>query len=586
MPAATTPMSGTDRFALTVTGVHKAFRRGQHHIQALAGIDMQVRRAQITGLIGPDGAGKTTLMRLLTGLLRADAGELWVLGIDVTTDPLEVQRAIGYMPQHFGLYEDLSVSENLDLYADLQGLPRATRAERYQQLLQITGLSAFTTRLAGQLSGGMKQKLGLACTLVRPPQLLLLDEPTVGVDPVSRRQLWKIIDHLVESEGLTVLLSTTYLDEAERCAEVLLLHAGQVLGHGPPDGFGQALQGRCWLVRTGNQETPRHRQAALAALPEVLDAVIAHQGIRILLQADVARPAAFDHDWQPVAPRFEDAFIDRLSTRRRRPEVRSDPAPAPQTNYSKPVISVHGLSRRFGDFYAVREVSFEVRRGEIFGLLGANGAGKSTTFRMLCGLLPASSGQLAVSGVDLRRAAATARARIGYMAQRFSLYTNLKVRQNLIFFARSYGLRGPRLHARLHWAAESFGLQSELEAISGDLPMGYKQRLAMACALMHEPDILFLDEPTSGVDPLERRSFWERISALADHGVTIMVTTHLLEEAEYCDQLLILAQGRILAEGSPRAIRAQAATPEQPNPNMEDAFIALIGAAGEGRHAA
>ncbi len=572
--------------ALSVSGLHKAFRNGPHQVQALAGVDIQVQRAQITGLIGPDGAGKTTLLRLLAGLLRADAGELQVLGIDVQADPLAVQRAIGYMPQHFGLYEDLSVSENLDLYADLQGLPRAARAKRYPQLLQMTGLSAFTTRLTGQLSGGMKQKLGLACTLVRPPQLLLLDEPTVGVDPLSRRELWKIIDHLVANEGLTVVLSTTYLDEAERCAEVLLLHAGQVLGHGPPGKFGQPLQGRCWLVRVGSEETPRRLQAALAARPEVLDAVIAHEGIRVLLQAGVTRPTALDHDWQPSEPRFEDAFIEMLPARRQQAEVRSKQAPAARTDHSEAVISVQGLSRRFGDFYAVHDVSFEVHRGEIFGLLGANGAGKSTTFRMLCGLLPASSGQLAVSGVDLRRAAATARARIGYMAQRFSLYTHLKVRQNLTFFARSYGLRGPRLRARLHWAAESFGLHDRLDAISGDLPLGYKQRLAMACALMHEPDILFLDEPTSGVDPLERRSFWERINALANHGVTIMVTTHLLEEAEYCDRLLILAQGRILAEGSPRAIRAQAATPEQPDPDMEEAFITLIGATAEVRHAA
>ncbi len=586
MPAIAATMNSDASPALSVSGLHKVFRNGPHRVQALAGIDMQVRRAQITGLIGPDGAGKTTLMRLLAGLLRADAGELRVLGIDVQADPLGVQRVIGYMPQHFGLYEDLSVIENLDLYADLQGLPRTARSERYQQLLQMTGLSAFTTRLTGQLSGGMKQKLGLACTLVRPPQLLLLDEPTVGVDPISRRELWKIITQLVDSEGLTVLLSTTYLDEAERCAEVLLLHAGQVLGHGPPDSFGQHLRGRCWLVGTGSEETPRHLQAILTTLPEVKDATVSRDAVRVLLHAGRRRPTASDHDWQPVEPCFEDAFIERLPSRRQPPSARSNPAPVPRTDHSEPVISVHRLSRRFGDFYAVREVSFKVRRGEIFGLLGANGAGKSTTFRMLCGLLPASSGQLAVSGVDLRRGAATARARIGYMAQRFSLYANLKVRQNLIFFARSYGLRGSRLRARLHWATESFGLQDQLEAISGDLSLGYKQRLAMACALMHEPDILFLDEPTSGIDPLERRRFWERINALADHGVTIMVTTHLLEEAEYCDRLLILAQGRILAAGSPRAIRAQAATPEQPNPGMEDAFIALVGAAGEVRHAA
>jgi ABC-2 type transport system ATP-binding protein len=568
--------------ALVLEGVSKAFRAGGRTIQALDAVSLQVPYGKVTGLIGPDAAGKTTLMRLTAALLLPDAGTIRVLGMDVAAEPLAVQSAIGYMPQRFGLYEDLSVQENLELYADLQGLAVAERQPRFAELLRMMGLSPFTRRLAGRLSGGMKQKLGLACTLVRAPRLLVLDEPTVGVDPVSRRELWAIVYRLVREEGTSVLLSTAYLDEAQRCDAVILLHQGRVLGQGPPKAFSDPLKGHSFLVNV--PVIPKRRlQTRLAGLPGVVDAIIQGESVRVVMAAaespDLSRLGLRGEgpEVRPVEPIFEDAFISRL--RAEQSEAAHAAPSMPSTTAAGGdgvVIAVENLKRRFGDFYAVKGVTFEVRKGEVFGLLGANGAGKSTTFRMLCGLLPASEGRLQVAGRDLRHSAAQARGRIGYMAQRFSLYTNLTVDQNLRFFASAYGLRGRAHRQRIRWALEGFELESYGEMASGDLPLGYKQRLAMAAALMHEPDILFLDEPTSGVDPLARREFWHRINQLAEHGVTVLVTTHFMDEANYCDRLVIMAEGEVLAAGTPANMKARFRSEEVPEPTMEDAFIALI----------
>jgi ABC-2 type transport system ATP-binding protein len=580
---------------LRLTDVRRNFRVGKRVVKAVDGITATAVNGAVTGLIGPDGAGKTTLMRLIAGLLRGDAGRIEVLGVDVARDPLAVQARIGYMPQRFGLYEDLNVQENLDLYADLQGVPPADRPGRYAELLQMTGLAPFTARMAGRLSGGMKQKLGLACTLVHPPELLLLDEPTVGVDPVSRRELWEIIDHLTRTAHMTVLFSTAYLDEAERCDAVLLVHEGRLLGNGPPGRFTAEMHGRSFFATASVGR--RRLQARLAEAPGVIDAVI--QGGRVRVVTATATPPDArtlaqdlpDLTFAPTAPRFEDSFVARLKA------LTTEIAPlasaaAPSAARSAPpaaasvvapeagdAIVVQHLTRRFGAFIAVNDVSFRVARGEVFGLLGANGAGKSTTFRMLCGLLPASEGALRVAGFDLRTAAAPARGRIGYMAQKFSLYGDLSVRQNLRFFSSAYRLAGTRQQTRIDWAVREFDLAPLLDDTSRDLPLGFKQRLALACALMHEPDILFLDEPTSGVDPLARRDFWRRINLLAEAGVTILVTTHFMEEAEYCDRLVIMAQGSVLTAGEPEAIKATARTAARPDPTMEDAFIAVIEAA-------
>ncbi len=582
------PFPGEER-VIAVREVSKSFGPGGRSVAALTRVSMEMRPGVVTGLVGPDGAGKTTLMRILAGLVIPDSGEVTVLGMDATRQSLKVQASIGYMPQRFGLYEDLTVQENMDLYADLQGVPEELRQERYRELMHMTGLGPFTSRLARRLSGGMKQKLGLACTLIRPPRLLLLDEPTVGVDPVSRRELWAIVARLVQEEGMTVLLSTAYLDEAEQCGEVVILHEGQVLGSGPPGSFTNQIKGRAFAVRAAGMKK-RYIQERLAGAPDVIDAVIQGDHVRLVTGTaappDVRTllPGAEDVSVQPAPPRFEDCFIAMLRERGaggKADEGMKGPSGVAAPDFAKEgnwehIIEVRDVKRSFGDFYAVKGITFNVRKGEVFGLLGANGAGKSTTFRMLCGLLPAGSGRLLVDGMDLRHAAAAARARIGYMSQKFSLYGNLSVRQNLDFFSSAYGLTGQRRAERISSVLGQFELSGFADTRSLDLSLGYKQRLAMACALMHEPGILFLDEPTSGVDPLARREFWRHINDLAGQGITVLVTTHFMEESEYCDRLAIMSAGRILALGSPEDIKARAATAETPAPSMEDAFISLI----------
>lgn len=563
--------------------VRKTFADGKKRLTALDGVSAAIGANRVTGLIGPDGAGKTTLMRLCAGLLTPDQGQLTVLGINAVQEPLRVQATIGYMPQRFGLYEDLSVQENMELYADLQGVPEEQRPDRYEQLLTMAGLSRFVSRLAGKLSGGMKQKLGLVCTLVRPPRLLLLDEPTVGVDPVSRRELWNIVYHLVEQEGMSVLLSTAYLDEAERCAEVVLMHQGQILGQDHPAGFSARVKGRTWVFKAQGL-SKRDLQQQLSSHPDVLDALILGTSVRVVMRTVGAPgsdllPEAAHAEVRPVEPRFEDYFIATLKGKGTDDGAKSSIILHRQERRfaGTDVITVNDLVRRFGDFHAVDHVSFQVKSGEIFGLLGANGAGKTTTFRMLCGLLPISSGSCSVAGANLRTASATARARIGYMAQRFSLYGNLTVLQNLKFFSSAYGLQGKQRARQIEWALATFHLGPYAGSDSQTLPLGFKQRLALAVALMHEPDVLFLDEPTSGVDPLARRDFWTQINSLAEQGVTVLVTTHFMEEAEYCDRLVIMADGRVLAEGTPEALKDQCpGSTDGRETTMEDAFILLL----------
>lgn len=572
--------------AVDVADLVKHFTVGRRQIAALEGITLSIRSGVVSALIGPDGAGKTTLLRLLAGLLAPDNGMISVFGLDPVTHPDAVHAITGYMPQRFGLYDDLTVQENLDLYADLHGVPSRLRPARFLELLEMTKLSAFQDRLAGKLSGGMKQKLGLACTLVSRPRLLLLDEPTVGVDPVSRRELWLIIERMVAT-GTTVLMSTAYLDEAERCHEIFMLHAGHLLRHGAPGADSSILAGRCFEIH-GAESFTRRLQSRLAERPNIVDAVIQGDAVRVVT-AQPQTPKLDDLAAEfpsltvtPVEPRFEDGFIALLKPLVEQVDLKQAiSASSAPIGRDGSVIEVHDVERWFGDFQAVKGISFDVKSGEVFGLLGANGAGKTTTFRMLCGLLPPSRGQLRVTGVDLRSAAAKARRRIGYMSQKFSLYGALSVRQNLEFFASAYRLESRRSRVRLDWALEEFQLTTYADSSSGDLPLGHKQRLALACALLHEPEILFLDEPTSGVDPLMRRAFWSAINALAEHGVTVLVTTHFMEEADYCDRLVIMAAGSLLAAGRPQEIRAQARSPDRPNPTLEDAFIRLLQQSGQ-----
>ncbi|MDR2000830.1 MAG: ATP-binding cassette domain-containing protein [Zoogloeaceae bacterium] len=557
--------------------VHKTFRRENGDtVKALAGVSFTAQHNTLTALVGPDGGGKTTLLRMIAGLVAADEGSACVLGMDAAADAQTVQERIGYMPQKFGLYEDLTVQQNLDLYADLHGIGIAARQTIYPRLMQMTALGPFTRRLAGLLSGGMKQKLGLACTLVSSPDLLLLDEPTVGVDPLSRRELWEIVRRQVRESGMTVIASTSYLDEAEFFDHTIALHLGKVLAEGRPQEIAARAAGRVFMASSATKATARALQSRLFRQPEIADAVPEAGLVRVVTH-EAELPRNENVIYAPVTPRFEDGFmllfraaVGDIQATAIKLEHRPENAPA------ETAVEVRDLLRTFGDFVAVNHVSFDVRRGEIYGLLGPNGAGKSTTFRMLCGLIPATGGQLRVAGADLRTSRAEARAKLGYVAQKFSLYGDLSVDENLDFFASAYGLRGDRKRTRIAWAKAQFDLGAMATLPSGQLPGGYKQRLAMAAALLHEPEILFLDEATSGADPLARREFWGRITALAEQGVTVIVTTHFMEEAEYCDRVIIMDGGVALAEGSPENIRARAKRSDGHEPTMEDAFIAIV----------
>ncbi len=552
-------------------------------VPALDAVSMRIEPGRMTGLVGPDGAGKTTLIRILAGLIDPDRGSATVFGRPAT----DTDRAmIGYMPQRFGLYEDLTVIENLALYADLRGLPAAERRASFDRLLDFTDLRRFTARLAGQLSGGMKQKLGLACAMVRAPHLLLLDEPGVGVDPVSRRELWAMVKDLA-SDGIGVLWSTAYLDEAEKCDTVTLLNEGRALYDGPPQDLTDTIRDRVFRVGVpgaGRRVTLRH---ALDS-PAVIDGTVQGDALRLMIRADTPVPTAVALGLAPGAtlvparPRFEDAFIDLLGGG---PSGSSQLADhyrqIPQTD--APAIVADRLTRRFGDFTAADHVSFNVPRGQIFGLLGPNGAGKSTTFKMLCGLLTPSEGNGSVAGFDLRKAKADARQSLGYMAQKFSLYGDLSVQQNLNFFAGTYGLHGGAARDAIDRAIAIFHLDRYLKVNAGTMPLGFKQRLALACAVLHQPPVLFLDEPTSGVDPLVRREFWNHINGMVEKGVTVLVTTHFMDEAEYCDRATLIYRARQIATGTPDELKAMAGKADA---TMEDAFISLIEASDLQREAA
>lgn len=568
----------TETPGIVLTGLEKQFPGLSQ--PAVAALTTLICAGGVTGLVGPDGAGKTTLMRMMAGLLTPTSGSLSVLGLDPIRQGPQLHAVLGYMPQKFGLYDDLTVMENLVLYADLHGVTGKLRQTTFARLLQFTDLTHFTDRLAGNLSGGMKQKLGLACTLIGQPRVLLLDEPGVGVDPISRRELWKMV-HELASDGMLIVWSTAYLDEAEQCRTVLLLNEGQLIYSGAPDQLTASMQGRTWLVQT---DVIARRQLLRQALqlPQISDGVIQGRAVRLIARPDtdmVALAAALqcrEEQFRLTAPRFEDAFIDRLD---RQPASVSPLAKILHQvagHAGETVIAAHQLTKQFGNFIATDHVDFAVKRGEIFGLLGPNGAGKSTTFKMMCGLLVPTSGKALVLDMDLKQSAGKARQHLGYMAQKFSLYGNLTVVQNLRFFSGVYGLRGARQQEKIRNMSDAFNFHAILDQTTDALPLGFKQRLALACSLMHEPDILFLDEPTSGVDPLTRREFWLHINGMVEKGVTVMVTTHFMDEAEYCDRIGLVYRGKLIALGTPDDLKLRAVTPEQPVPTMEEAFIRLI----------
>ena len=561
--------------ALEFNGLSKNFGA----IKALDNISAQIIAGKLTGIVGPDGAGKTTLLRILASLLRADEGQAKVAGFDPKTQSDLVKDNTGYMPQRFGLYEDLSVMDNLVLYSKLRKVEAKNARKLFTRLLDFTRLEPFTDRLAGKLSGGMKQKLGLACALMGEPRVLLLDEPGVGVDPVSRQELWRMVEALTD-DGMAVVWSTSYLDEAEKCASVLLLNEGKILFDGPPDSLTKTLIGRSFLIDAGENDKRAVLRDALN-LPFISDGVIQGSAVRAVCKHIDDAKKIREHcksqklDLKATEPRFEDAFVDLLGG--------GPGGHTPLTDNFDPIshkneiaVRCENLTKVFGEFRATNDVSFEVKRGEIFGLLGPNGAGKSTTFKMLCGLLRPTSGIAQVAGFDLRHATRKAKSNLGYMAQKFSLYGLMSVRQNLDFSAGVYGLDGALKAERIAEMIDAFHLTKYLDFSPEDLPLGYKQRLALACSLMHRPSVLFLDEPTSGVDPLTRREFWNHINGLVNKGVTIIVTTHFMEEAEYCDRVAMMYGGKLIALDTPDGLKASVTSSNLLEPSMEQAFIALI----------
>lgn len=564
-----------DRVAVRVETLVKTFDAQV----ALDHIDAEFHHGQLTGLVGPDGAGKTTLIRLMAGLMAPSSGRISIMGFDTQKDKETIPDIIGYMPQRFGLYEDLTIQENLNLYAELQNLDAGARDETFKRLLTFTRLSEFSDRLAGNLSGGMKQKLGLACAMISSPKVLLLDEPGVGVDPVSRQDLWRMVEALT-AEGVAVVWATAYLDEAEKCDRVILLNEGKIAFEGQPESLTQRLERRTFLLRDIRGDRRKALSEALQ-VNGVCDGVIQGDAVRVVLREgedsgslDQVAGKTGAHITQ-TTPRFEDGFVDLLGggpggiselADRMRPIEASN-------NHA---VECRELTKRFGSFTATDHVTFAVPQGEIFGLLGPNGAGKSTTFKMLCGLLRATEGEALVAGLNLRSATSAAKNRLGYMAQKFSLYGLLSVRQNLEFSAGVYGLDGEKKREKIDEMIEIFHLGKYLDAEPNALPLGYKQRLALACAVMHSPPVLFLDEPTSGVDPITRREFWTHINGMVQKGVTVLVTTHFMDEAEYCDRVALMYQAKVIALDTPDALKAMARDGKPKLPGMEETFIRLI----------
>ena len=587
-------MAAPSSTPLQVKGLRKTFR-GPDGKAFLALDDLSLELAEpgaIVSLIGPDGAGKTTLMRLLAGILTPDAGEISLFGRRPDTDDLEFVSMLGFMPQRFGLYEELSVWENFRIFGALRGIRGKALEARFRDLMTLSGLKGFEAREAGKLSGGMKQKLGLACSLLAEPKLLLLDEPTVGVDPLSRRELWRILFDMRERTGMTVLVSTAYLDEAAAADRTILISSGRLIANEAPNALASAIRGRTFLARPGNDQDAHRLARTLmrevrAADPRApwLDAVPRGNAVNLLAaETEDGGPASGTKPLlprsavlAPRAPLLEDAYCALTFPLQERSDALRILPPAFKVEEEEAVLA-RNISRRFGAFTAVEDTSFSVKRGEIFGLLGPNGAGKTTTFRMLCGLLPPSGGTISVAGSDLRTAKSEARAKVGYVAQKFSLYAQLSARQNLEYFGACFGVRGPALEARIRELTTGSDLGERLESITRELPLGAKRELALACALIHRPAILFLDEATSGADIAARRAFWRRIVGLAETGTTVIVTTHFLEEAEYCDRFLIQDAGRVLTLGSPEEVKRETGAS-----SIEEAFISIVANARRAR---
>jgi len=546
---------------IKITGFCKSYKKKL----AVNQIDLSVERGEIYGLIGPDGAGKSSLMKAIAGVLSFEQGVLQVFGVTIDSEAAaeQIKGRLGFMPQGLGLnlYGDLSVAENIDFFAQLRQVSPEQLAERKEKLLTMTRLDAFRDRPMKQLSGGMKQKLGLVCTLIHQPELVVLDEPTTGVDPVSRRDFWAILAELLREQGITALVSTAYMDEAARFQRLSLMYNGQILAAGEPDAISQQAQGCMVEVIVEPQldavKLIKAHYPQLEAVGSRLRIFVdgktpdeAKSGVSSLLSSlKISQISSF-------AAELEDAFIALL---RRDQLTDQTKLTSGVPRFDKPLpddksiaIEAIKLTRDFDKFRSVDAINFVVKQGEIFGLLGANGAGKTTAIKMLTGILPPSAGEGHVAGADMRNAAQTIKERIGYMSQAFSLYLDLTVQENIRLFASIYGVDRKLLTQRMDWVVQIAGLADVLTQLAGSLPMGIRQRLALGCALVHQPSVLFLDEPTSGVDPVGRRHFWEILVHLARvEQVAILVTTHYMTEAEHCDHLVLMYAGRVIADDTP-----------------------------------
>ena len=544
---------------------------------------------RLISLTGPDGAGKSTLLKLICGIIAPDCGEIKFAGFTPSGENKEFVRANGYMSQSLGLYEELSVWQNLNIFAGLKGLDLKDGEEYLRGLLRRVGLLKFKDYAVDSLSGGMKQKLGVACAIAARPRLLVLDEPTVGVDPLSRSELWAIVREYLDQSGAKCIFSTAYFDEAADADLTLILLGGKIIAQERAAKITAALRDRTFRIdgedyqrlarrlmfktqrflknsplidicpRDGSVDLLSEEPISLRDLQEFLNASL--EGDDENTERENGRDKGTDPEngsakfkLSPREASLEDAYIflnkAEIGAANFGYEKRSFDA-------AQTVIKVRDVSKKFGSFTAVENTSFEVKKGEIFGLLGPNGAGKTTTFRMICALLGMSGGEISVMGEDLRHAKSSIRSRIGYVSQKFSLYKKLSCYQNLEYFGRSYGIGGVALKRRIEELLSEFGLQRLRNETWQNLPFGAGRNLSMACALIHRPEILFLDEATSGADPLSRRLFWNRINALARTGVSVVVTTHFMEEAEYCDRFLIQDRGKILALGSPDEVCVQ-----------------------------
>ncbi len=557
-----------DKVSVEAVNLTKSF----NGITAVDQVSFTVHRGEIFGIVGPDGAGKTTTLRMLAGIMDPDSGTAAIEGFDAKTQAFQIKEHLAYMSQRFGLYPDLTVAENIGFYADLYGVPKKGREKRITELLGFSHMQPFKRRKARDLSGGMKQKLQLVCALIHTPEVLLLDEPTNGVDPVSRRDFWRILYEIV-NQGVSILVTTAYLDEAERCDRIGLLDRGRLLSTGTPRQIKQLMKGELLFIRSPHaRQINRLLQRSLTG-PKV---TVFGDTVHIVCdRIEATRDKALKliqsagltiDEIKPAMPSLEDVFISMMSGSPGESEPMGNISsaltgadPGAKENPENPLpgaaVQVDHLTRVFGKFTAVDDISFEVKKGEIFGFLGPNGAGKSTTIRMLCGLLTPSSGTGTVAGLDILTRAEQIKQQIGYMSQKFSLYEDLTVEENINFYGGIYGLKGPAMRDRKAWAMEMAGLSDHGKSLTAVLSAGWKQRLALACAILHEPPIIFLDEPTSGVDPVSRRRFWDLIYDMADQGITVFVTTHYMEEAEYCDRISLIYKGRMIAMGTPLELK-------------------------------